>query len=293
MKKSMDLSGRKCLVCGKPSSNVDPGRLLSDKQKVFFGVPDRRNVCYTLCHDHALEIFGISHPSGLPQGPLLEEALKNAIESFDFSAEEKAEKAFRAEISNKIEMARLLISGWQYQDAVDLLNRAIDDFNREFGPQRTGELEVAWSLLAETCSRLEKFGQSESAYRRLLTIREGSQGPESAGVADALYGLALALVGVGSEKKFDNLTSSLVDSKRFPEAAPILKRCLAILEKVNGDAARKADVLHLSGVISIKSEKFSEAKAFFDRETAIRNGLQAPKAIKKVKQDPKPEENRA
>ena len=125
------------------------------------------------------------------------------------------------------------------------------DTSRRPDPERSGHFVFD----------LDRFAEAESIHRRMLTIREKILGSDDPNTADSLTNLALAYQGQG----------------RFAEAAPLLKRALAMTRRLRARAPPRSTGLNNLAAWYIRIRAVSlEAESLYKRALAIQEKVLGP-----------------
>ncbi|MDA2932472.1 tetratricopeptide repeat protein, partial [Nitrospinae bacterium AH-259-F20] len=191
---------------------------------------------------------------------MLAEQIPSDADSYALALKATAERRFddarrflnEAERNKKVELAKIYVAhgemevyAGRYPVAVGWYQKALD--LRPNDPGLLNSTALALHLAAN-------YTKAEPLYRRSLTIREKTLGPEHPGVATSL----------------NNLAGLFLSQGKYFEAEPLFKRSLAIREKVyRPNHPGVAQVLNNLAALYRAQGRYAEAEPLFVRSLGI------------------------
>jgi CHAT domain-containing protein/tetratricopeptide (TPR) repeat protein len=156
----------------------------------------------------------------------------------------------------------------RHSDAASLLERAeaieLKSFGRDqraqFAGSYQGRLASTLGQLGMAYVQMDRPADAEAAFRRAVAVAEKRQGPPDIALPSALRGLA----------------DVHYSQRRFTEAEPLLRRALAITEKMFPDHPWNGEVLLTLANVKRGLGQYAEAKPLYERTVAIREKYLGP-----------------
>jgi CHAT domain-containing protein/tetratricopeptide (TPR) repeat protein len=155
---------------------------------------------------------------------------------------------------DRLQLADSLSRAYNYDSAIVVAGKLLEDVEKEFGPEDTATAKVAY-VLGICYARQGNFADAETQLKRSLEIREKILPSENPDIGKSLNALGLVLKYQG----------------KYREAEPLYLRSLEIKEKSLGpDDPSLANGLNNLAELYIVQSKFDEAEAMLKRVLAIR-----------------------
>jgi tetratricopeptide (TPR) repeat protein len=230
MFKHMNLNGGACVVCGKEADVMLLEKTVSADFAAVCGVPAGWVATYRLCVGHHNACLkGAGTISGLPDTSTLEEAIKNAIATYDFQPE--ADR--RARYLSRLHDLHVSMKAFEKAGKVDLAAKQCESIIGEMEAEEEPAEKILqyWVKQAEFDRQIGNHSRAAKCLEKALGhYRDRSEAKEAANVS-LLLAEALNHAGADAFRMRDVLlsavsyfekagaTAKLVDAYRLLAAA--------------------------------------------------------------------------
>lgn len=126
MNKFINLNNDKCVVCGGERFVLKLPEVLTERQQQFFNVKEGYQFSFTLCERHHKECrLEGSTEHGFPNTQLLIDAIRNAVDTFDWKPIQAEFNAIKKEVKDRLKTADAMLANGQTPAGTNMLTAAL------------------------------------------------------------------------------------------------------------------------------------------------------------------------
>lgn len=229
MFKHMNLNNGQCVVCGKEASVTLKEQIVKPEFAALCGAPAGWLATYYLCVEHVNSCIKGATVSGIPDSATLEEAIKNAIATYDMTPENDR----RARYLSRLHDLHVSMKAFEKAGKIELAARQCESISGEMEAEEEPAEKILqyWVKQAELDMQIGNHSRAAKCLEKALGYhRDRSETKEAANVS-LLLAEALNHAGadyfkmrdvlVAAVKYFEKTgaTEKLVDAYRLLAAA--------------------------------------------------------------------------